>query len=300
MSNVKQSNSQAQEVTRAQWLRRRITLAEPLVLPGAYDAVTSRLVHASGAEGVYVGGFASIASSFGLPDVGLVTGAELIGTYRRIKAATDLPMVVDIDTGYGNAANVRRTVEQVIELGVAGFHIEDQANPKRCGHLQHDPVVAVKEAAARVATAIATAERFGADAPVVIARTDALHTEGLDAAIERARVFRSAGADMIFVDAIPSVDAMKRIRDSVDGPLLFNAATTGRSPSLTVDRLRELGYSTAIYPIELLLSALAASRATLAQLGTSPNTSQWYQFGDLNALLGLPEVESWVARFPSE
>lgn len=300
MSDVKSGRQADSSPTPSQWLRNRVRAAEPLVLPGAYDAVSARLIQSSGAEGIYVGGFAAIASTFGVPDVGLIAGGELIETYRRIRGAVDLPMVVDVDTGYGNVANVRRTVQSVIEVGVAGFHIEDQANPKRCGHLEHEPVVPLKEAVARVAAAVDTAQDAGSSAPVVIARTDSLHTEGLDAAIVRARLYREAGADMTFIDAIPSVEAMHRIRDAVEGPLLFNAASTGKSPSLTVDQVQEAGFSAVIYPIELLLAALAASRSVIGLLGTAPDSSAWYQFPDLTSLLGLPSVEAWVSKFSAD
>jgi 2,3-dimethylmalate lyase len=286
--------------TPAEWLRAQVSARRFLALPGAYDAVTARLIGASGAEALYMGGYAAIASSYALPDVGLVQGSELVDVYRRVATVTDLPLVVDADTGYGGVINVRRTVDSLVAAGVAGFHIEDQANPKRCGHLNSKVVVPLAAAVSRVSAAVAAASEAGRHAPVVIARTDALQPEGVSAAIERARAFMGAGADAVFIDAIPDVNTMKHIRDHVDGPLLFNAASTGKSPRLSSDQLAELGYSIVIYPIELLLAALSASAETLGKLGRADTAPPWPSFSELNALLELPRYEQWEQRFPDD
>lgn len=275
------------------WLRARIADEVPLILPGAYDAVSARLIERSGAEAVYAGGFATIASAFGVPDVGLIAGGELVDVYRRIREATSLPLLVDIDTGYGSVANVRRTVHEISRAGVAGFHIEDQENPKRCGHLEPQRVASMGDATLRVAAAVRAAQEC-AHPPVVVARTDAMASEGLDAAIERIRRYRAEGADMTFVDAVPSIDVMRRIRDEVEGPLLFNGASTGKSPCLTAAEVKDLGFNAVIYPVELLLSGLGAAVSVLQSLAGAPDKSSWLGFEDLTELLGLPAVEDWV------
>jgi 2-methylisocitrate lyase-like PEP mutase family enzyme len=259
-------------------LRERLKKDAPLVLPGAYDALSARLIGQSGAEAVYVGGFASVASAYGVPDVGLIEGQEMVDHYEKIVKVIDIPVIVDIDTGYGSAMSVRRTVKRLIDLGIAGFHIEDQVNPKRCGHFDKTHVVPIEDAVGRINAAIAAAAEAGEQAPLVIARTDALRSEGLDRTIERIRRFGEAGADVLFVDAIPDIESMRQIRASVEGVLLFNGAATGRSPQLSLGELKELGYSIVIYPIELMLAAIGAAQTALAQLGTGRVASEWYGF----------------------
>src|SRR3954447_396530 len=184
-------------------LRELLAAPGPLVAPGAYDALSARLVEQAGVDVVYMTGFGTTAALAGRPDVGLLTGAGMIDNARRIAAAVDVPVIADADTGYGNAINVVRTVQAYEQAGVAGIHIEDQVMPKKCGHMSDKAVIPADEMVGKIRAAVAA--RRDPDF-LLIARTDAAAVEGLSAAIERARAYADAGADVLFVDAPTSED----------------------------------------------------------------------------------------------
>jgi 2-methylisocitrate lyase-like PEP mutase family enzyme len=277
-------------VTTDSWLSTRLRDPELLVAPGAYDALTAKLIGSSGVEALYCGGFAATASAYGLPDVGLLGMAEMAEVYRRLCTVVDIPVIVDSDTGYGGPLNVRRTVETFRAAGVSAMHIEDQLDPKRCGHLAGKRVLGPQEAQARVHAAASTGREVGMG---IIARTDALAVEGLDSVIDRGRRFADAGADAFFVDAVRTTDQIRTIREEVDLPLFFNAATTGVSPALTRAEQVELGFAAVIYPIELLLAALAAGRAMLDDIRAGGVVTPAASFGEINKLLDL---DAYVER----
>jgi 2-methylisocitrate lyase-like PEP mutase family enzyme len=277
-------------------------LAEPgpVVAPGAYDALSARLVEQAGFGVVYMTGFGTTASLIGRPDVGLLGGAEMVDNARRIVAAVDVPVIADADTGYGNAINVVRTVQAYEQAGVAGVHLEDQVMPKKCGHMSGKAVVGADEMAGKIRAAVAA--RHDPDF-LVIARTDAAAVEGLDAALDRARAYADAGADLLFVEAPTSEDDIARVARELAGvsPLVFNWAEGGRTPPLPLDRIGELGYSLVLFPIGTLLAATAGIRALLDALrsdGTPaaalPGLPAFDEFTDL---IGLPEVRSLEERF---
>lgn len=268
------------------WLTTRLASPDLLVAPGAYDALTARLVASSGVEAVYCGGFAATASAHGLPDIGLLGMAEMADVHRRVCAVVDVPVIADCDTGYGGPLNVRRTVETFGSVGVSAVHIEDQVDPKRCGHLAGKRVLTPDDAQARVHAAVAAGTKAGVG---IIARTDALAVEGLDSVIDRGRRFADAGADAFFVDAVRTTEQIGAIRDQVDLPLVFNAATTGVSPALTHAELTELGVAAVIYPIELLLAALGATRSMLADIRAGGVVTPGAGFTEINTLLDLDE-----------
>ena len=272
----------------------------PLLAPGAYDALTARLVEQAGFDVVYMTGFGTTASLVGRPDVGLLTGTEMVDNARRIAAAVDVPVIADADTGYGNAINVVRTVQLYEQAGVAGLHLEDQVTPKKCGHMAGKAVVETGEMVGKIRAAVAA--RRDPDL-VLIARTDAAAVEGLDAAIARARAYADAGADVLFVEAPTSEDDIARVADELKGiaPLVFNWAEGGRTPPVPLDRIAELGFSLVLYPIGTLLAATAGVRALLATLradGTPvaalPGLPTFNAFTDL---IGLPEVHALEQRF---
>lgn len=272
---------------------------EPMSLIGAYDALSALLVEKQGCPVVYMGGFATVASAFGQPDVGIVSRTEMLGAYERAANVLTVPLVVDLDAGYGSLGSVRSAVSALRRLGVAGFHIEDQVEPKRCGHLDNKRVVSLIEGVSRVRAAVCAA---GDDGPLVIARTDALASEGLDSAITRINAYRRVGAHVGFVDAIRSVDEMTAIRNSVDGPLVFNAATTERSVALSVAEAHELGFSIVLHPIELLraaTSAIAQQTQILVASGRS-NPPTWPSFDDLNSIVGLHRHSDWETAMSAE
>ena len=281
--------------------RLRELLAGPdiVVAPGAYDALSARLVEAAGFAAVYMTGFGTTASLIGRPDVGLLTMTEMVANARRICSAVDLPVIADADTGYGNSLNVIRTVREYEAAGVAGIHLEDQVAPKRCGHLAGKQVVPVDVMVDRVRAAVAA--RRDPDF-VLIARTDARAVEGLDAAIERAARYREAGADLLFVEAPQSDAEIETVAAELAGvPLLFNWAEGGRTPPTSLDRLRELGFRLVICPISTLLAATSAMRAVLGRIaadGTPAGAMRELPgLTDFVELVGMSEVTDIGERF---
>ena len=284
-------------------LRELLAGPGPVVAPGSYDALSARLVEQAGFDVVYMTGFGSTASLLGRPDIGLLTGTEMIDNARRIVAAVDVPVIADADTGYGNAVNVVRTVQGYEQAGVAGIHLEDQVMPKKCGHMSGKAVIGTDEMVGKIRAAVAA--RRDPDL-VLIARTDAAAVEGVDAAVARARAYADAGADLLFVEAPTSEDAIADVAAQLRGvaPLVFNWAEGGRTPPLTLDRVAELGFSLVLFPIGTLLAATAGIRALLATLradGTPaavlPGLPTFDGFTDL---IGLPEIRELEERFGPE
>jgi len=222
------------------------------------------LVEQAGFEVAYLSGFALAAGLLGEPDLGLLGLDDVAGMVRRATMRVDIPIVVDIDTGFGGPLNIRRTVLEVEAAGAAAVQIEDQRSPKRCGHFDHKEIVPEAEAVGRVE--IAVGARRSAEL-IVIARTDAIAVAGVDTAVQRARLFRDAGADVLFVEAIESVDQLRAIADALDHfPLLYNAVEGGRSPVLDDTTLSAAGVQLVIHPVTLLLETIAAQRRVLAAL----------------------------------
>jgi methylisocitrate lyase len=238
-----------------------------LRFPGAFSPLSAMLITRHGFEGVYVSG-AVISADLGLPDIGLTTVTEVAGRAQQIARVTVLPALVDADTGFGEPMNAARTVQLLEDAGVAGLHIEDQVNPKRCGHLDGKDVVGRDTAVKRIKAA-AAARRDPAF--VIAARTDAAAVNGLDDAIDRARAYADAGADLIFPEAMTGEADFERMRAAVDVPILANMTEFGKSPLLTVKTLEDLGVNVVIYPVTLLrlaMHAADAGLATIAGLGT--------------------------------
>ncbi len=242
-----------------------------IIAPGAHDAVTARLIAQAGFPAVYLSGAATTAAA-GLPDIGLFGLEEMVRQARLLTAAVDIPVISDADTGYGNAANVLRTVREFERAGVAGIHIEDQVAPKRCGHLAGKEVVPVEEMELKLRAACAA--RRNPDF-VIIARTDARAVEGFDAAVERALRYREAGADVIFPEALESRDEFAEFARRVPGPLLANMTEFGKSPILDPGDFEALGYRILIYPASALRVALYAMRSFLAELGRPGAQQAW-------------------------
>jgi carboxyvinyl-carboxyphosphonate phosphorylmutase len=281
-------------------LRELLAGGGPLVAPGAYDALSARLVEQAGFDAVYMTGFGTTASLIGRPDVGLLSAAEMVDNARRIVAAVDVPVIADADTGYGNAINVLRTVQAYEQAGVAGIHLEDQVNPKKCGHMSGKAVVPAGEMAGKIRAAVAA--RRDPDF-LLIARTDAAAVEGLDAAIARARSYAEAGADVLFVEAPTSEDDIARVAAELAGvaPLVFNWAEGGRTPPIALDRIAELGFSLVLYPIGTLLAATAGIRAVLETIRADGTPAAAMRdlptFEGFTDLIGLPEVRDLEQRF---
>ncbi len=279
-------------------LRALLDRPEPLVAPGAYDALSARLVEQAGFDVVYMTGFGTTASLIGRPDVGLLTGSEMVDNARRIVSAVDVPVIADADTGYGNAINVVRTVQLFEQAGVAGLQLEDQVAPKKCGHMSGKAVIETAEMVGKLQAAVAA--RRDPDL-VLIARTDAVAVSGVDDAIARGHAYAAAGADVRFVEAPTSEDDVARVATELRGvaPLVFNWAEGGKTPGLPLARITELGFSLVIYPIGTLLAATAGMRTLLAGLKADgvPPLAGLPAFDEFTDLVGLPEVQQLDQRF---
>ncbi len=260
---------------------------------GVYDAMTALLAQEAGAKALYISGFAAAAVSAGVPDVGLISQAEMAEHIRRICRATRLPVIADADTGYGGVLNAQRTVQLWEEAGAAGLHIEDQVYPKRCGHIAGKEVIPAAEMVQKIKGALDA--RKSPDF-FIIARTDAVAVTGLADAIARCKAYAAAGADALFVDAPESEQQLMTINQelkSLGKPLLFNSARTGKSPFLTEQRLRELGFTIVIYPVEAMLAAHAAAKAVMRSIletgGTDTAAASMTTFQAFNDFIGLQQ-----------
>jgi 2,3-dimethylmalate lyase len=280
-------------------LRELLRSGEMVLAPGCYDALGARLVEEAGFPAAYMTGFGTSASRLGRPDVGLLTLSEMVDNARRIAQAVEIPVIADADTGYGNPINVIRTVREYEAAGAAAIHLEDQVMPKKCGHMEGKEVIPPFEMVAKVSAAVAArrSPEF-----LIIARTDARAVEGLPSALERARRYREAGADALFVEAPQSTAEIEAVaRSFPDVPLLFNYAEGGKTPPVTHEFLRELGFKLVIFPISALLAATAAIRSLLARIkadgtpiGVLPSLPGFDEFLEF---IGMPEIRELEQRF---
>nr|WP_234789522.1 methylisocitrate lyase [Mycolicibacterium mucogenicum] len=230
--------------------------------PGAFSPLVAKLVSEIGFEGVYVSG-AVLSADLGLPDIGLTTLTEVAGRSAQIAAATDLPTLVDADTGFGEPMSAARTITILEDAGLAGCHLEDQVNPKRCGHLDGKAVVPATEMIKRLRAAVAARRDPNF---VICARTDAAGIEGIDAAIDRAKAYADAGADLIFTEALSTPSEFERFRAAVDTPLLANMTEFGKSELVTAQQLSDIGYNMVIYPVTTLRLAMHAVEVGLREI----------------------------------
>jgi 2-methylisocitrate lyase-like PEP mutase family enzyme len=280
-------------------LRELLSAGQPVLAPGVYDALGARLVEEAGFDAVYMTGFGTAASRLGRPDVGLLTMSEMVDNVRGISRAVGLPVIADADTGYGNAINVVRTVQEFEQAGVAALHLEDQVAPKRCGHLDGKQIVPVDEMLSKIRAAVAART---ASELVLIARTDAAAVEGIAGAIDRARRYYDAGADVLFVEAATSEADIERVASTLsDVPLLFNWAEGGKTPPMPYERLRELGFAIVIFPLTTLLTAMTSMRRALAQIKEDGTPTELLEelatFGAFTDFIGLGEIDALERRF---
>jgi 2,3-dimethylmalate lyase len=282
-------------------LRELLAGPDPVLAPGVFDGLGARLVEEAGFPAVYMTGFGTAAALLGRPDVGLLTMSEMVDNAARIAGACELPVIADADTGYGNALNVIRTVQEYERAGVAAIHIEDQVAPKKCGHMEGKQVIPLAEMEAKIRAAVAA--RRSPDF-VIIARTDARAVEGMDSAIERARCYREVGADVLFVEAAETEDEIRVVAERLAGvPLLFNWAEGGKTPAVDYATLADLGFKIVIFPLATLLGTTAWIRHALAEIrkaGTPlPIMEELPRFGEFLDFIGLPEIHELEHRFPS-
>ncbi len=263
-----------------------------VVAPGVFDGVSARAVELSGYEAAYLTGAGSSLSNFGLPDLGLITQSDMVDHIFRVGEATTLPLIVDGDTGFGSVTNVVRTVRRYERAGAAAIQLEDQVFPKRCGHLDGKEVIDAEQFAARIAAACDARvdDRFK-----IIARTDAIQTDGLDAAIDRANLYASAGADVVFVEAPSDLQQVTRIALEISAPKMINMISASVTPMLTFAELERLGFKLAIYPLVALTSAMDGMMRALKALRDDQDDRSVAHLQAPQQLFELFDLAGWRA-----
>jgi 2-methylisocitrate lyase-like PEP mutase family enzyme len=281
-------------------LRERLEEKRILLAPGVYDAFTALIAEQAGFEALYLTGAGIAYTRLGRPDIGLVTQSEVEDTLANICERVRAPVIVDADTGFGNALNVTRTVRAFERAGAAAIQLEDQATPKRCGHLEGKALVSPAEMLGKLRAALDARSRS-----LIIARTDAIAVEGLGPALERAERYLEAGADVLFVEAPRSLEEMKALsaRFSARAPLLANMVEGGKTPLLSADALQALGFAIAIFPGAIARALGFAARefyASLRQHGTTePMRDRMLDFQELNRMIGTPEMLTLGKKYDS-
>lgn len=266
-----------------------------ITMPCCFDPLSAKLIAQEGFPLTFMSGFAASAARLGLPDTGLMSYGEVVDQGRNICAAVDIPVIGDGDTGYGNAMNVRRTVQGFARAGFAAVMIEDQQAPKRCGHTAGKAVVSRDEAFERITAAV---EARADDDILILARTDARHDHGLDEAIERARQFRALGADILFVEAPRTEAEMRRICDELEGPKMANLLEGGLTPELPPESLQEMGFAIAAYPLTLLSAAMKAMTGALQEFKSgSVSPDRLMSFDEVKTRIGFDDYFAAEQRY---
>jgi len=277
-------------------------LREPgvIVLPGVYDALTAKLAERVGFKMITHTGYATAASLLGQPDVGLVSFKEMCDRVASIARAVRIPVMSDADTGYGNPINVYRTVKEYIRAGAAGLFIEDQVWPKRCGHMPGKQIISAAEMVGKIRAAVDAKHDEDADF-VVGARTDAIATDGIDEAIERAKSYSKAGADFVYIEAYESIEQMEKAVESVESPLLLNLIEGGKTPVVSVKQAEDMGFKIVAFPLTALWATTNAVTNTLQILKETGSTqsylSQLTTWAEFNEIIGLPEIKEMEEKY---
>ena len=269
--------------------------SRPLVIPGVYDAIGAKIVEKVGFEAMFQTGYGTSATLFGMPDYGFIGSTETVDNARRICRAVSVPVIVDADTGYGNALSVWKLVRELESAGASGIFLEDQRWPKRCGHMQGKEVVPIDEYAEKLQAALDARSNKNF---IIVARTDARATEGLDKAIERGLYYKKVGADVIFVEAPKTIQEMKKIGSAIDAPLVANMIEGGATPISSETKLHEMGFKIILYPLSVLFSNTYATLQILRELKRSGTTRKlnkklvnFDQFNDLVELKKYRKLE---------
>lgn len=274
-----------------------------LVLPGVHDALSAKLAENAGFEALTMGGYGVSASVLGQPDVGFLTLTEMLYSLKRICDATSLPLLADADTGYGNAANVRRVVREYEDAGAAALFLEDQEWPKRCGHMEGKRVISMEEHVMKIRAAVEA--RRDPDF-IIMARTDARSVHGIDDAIRRAKAYGDAGADLLFVEAPQTVEELAEIRRQIDKPLLANMVEHGKTPLLSANELQKIGYNVVVFPVCSVYTMAAALKSLWQELHATGTTKrlvesgQMLSFTDFNQLIGLPAYREIEKKYAAD
>jgi 2,3-dimethylmalate lyase len=277
-------------MNKAEMIRQSLKKSGQLIMPGVYDALSARIATKTGFEVIFISGYSLAATMLGEPDFGILTQTEMLSAAQRICSVTDLPVIVDADTGYGNAINVIRTVDELIRIGAAGMFLEDQVWPKRCGHMKGKQVIPLEEQLKKLQAAIDAKKNRDF---FIVARTDALQALGLNEAINRGIAFKQAGADAVFIEAPETKEQMLAISRSVPGPLVANMLERGATPLMGPQELRDLGFDLIVWPLAPLYSAAKSLNevyTTLRREGTTVEIlDRLMHFDEFNRIVGLEE-----------
>ena len=278
-------------------LRHRLAARKLLVAPGVHDLVSLRLADTFGFEALYMTGFGTVASHLGLPDAGLATYSDMVGRVKQMASMASAPLIADADTGYGGLLNVRHTVRGYEEAGASAIQLEDQEFPKKCGHTPGRRVIPTQDMVKKIRVAV---EARRSQDFLVIARTDARTSLGLDEALRRAEAYAEAGADILFVESPESVEEMRLIGERFDLPLLANMVEKGRTPVLSRAELESIGYRLAIFPVTALLAAVKAMAGAYGHIKHSGSSKDapvpLADFADLTRLMGFEDVWDFEKR----
>jgi 2-methylisocitrate lyase-like PEP mutase family enzyme len=280
-------------------LKAALTRGDFIVAPGVFDMISARVADAMGFHALYGTGFGTVASHLGIPDAGLATYTDMVGRFARFAQACSTPLIADADTGYGGLLNVRHSVQGYEAAGIAAIQIEDQESPKKCGHTPGRRVIPAEEMALKIEVAV---EARRSKDFLIVARTDARTTLGLDEAIRRGRLYARAGADVVFIESPESEDEMARICQEVRAPLLANMVEGGRTPVLSAERLKALGYAIAIFPATGFLAMAAAMQRVYGELRAQGGTGgvdkrDDYGFARMCELMGFPDTWAFEAKW---
>ena len=285
---------------KAELIRQALSQSGQIVMPGVYDALSAKIAARSGFEVIFITGYSLSATLLGEPDFGLLTQTEVIAAAQRICSVVETPVIVDADTGYGNAINVIRTVRDLIAAGAAGMFLEDQVWPKRCGHMKGKQVIPLEEQLKKLKAAIEAKENRDF---FIVARTDSRQALGLNAAIERGIAFKNAGADAVFIEAPESKEEMREISKQVRGPLVANMLERGVTPLMGPNELKELGFDLIVWPLAPLYSVAKSLTEVYTTLRRDGSTlailDRLMPFDEFNRIVGLDEKYALDAKYRS-
>ena len=271
---------------------------KPIVIPGVYDAIGAKIAEKVGFEAMFQTGYGTSATLFGMPDYGFIGAAETVDNARRICRSVSVPVIVDSDTGYGNALSVWKLVQELEAAGASGIFLEDQRWPKRCGHMKGKEVISQEEYTEKLGAAIDARQNKDF---IIVARTDARATEGLDGAIERGLQNKKTGADAVFIEAPKSIDEMKQIGKSIKAPLVANMIEGGATPLSSADALHKMGFNIILYPLSVLFANTFATMNILKELKKTGTTAKFKQkvvnFDQFNDLVELPKFRKLEKKY---
>jgi len=286
---------------KTQLIRDALAQHGQLIMPGIYDALSAKIAARAGFEVLFITGYSLSATLLGEPDFGILTQTEVVGAAQRICAVVDTPVIVDADTGYGNAINVIRTVEDLLRVGAAGIFLEDQVWPKRCGHMKGKHVIPRDEHLKKLRAAL---DAKGASDFFIVARTDARQTLGLDEAIERGIAFKEAGADAVFIEAPESKEEMQKIARQVPGPLVANMLERGVTPLMGPKELKDLGFELIVWPLAPLYSVAKSLTDVYTTLRRDGSTlailENLMPFNEFNEIVGLKEKYALDSKYKTQ